>query len=58
MGELAGGGGPLVVRMYVAWRGVASEAEVLALIEQVAEIPAPVDLVVSYRDLAGDARRY
>jgi hypothetical protein len=56
--DLAGDGPALVVRMYASWVGTRSEQQVIAQVAQMTQIPAPVDLVLSYRDPTGDVEGY
>src|ERR1700723_287328 len=49
---LQGDGPPLLARMYVSWTGAASTSSALAQVQELAGIPW--DLVLSYRDPAGD----
>ncbi len=51
---LRGDGRPPLVRMYVSWEGRPSTARVMAQIGQLAAGPGPLDLVLCYRDAAGD----
>lgn len=53
--RLQGDGPPLLVRMYVSWEGRSSTGRVLAQVGELAAIPAPVDLVLCFRDPHGDA---
>ena len=52
MQHLQGDGPPLLPRMYVSWTGAASTGAALAQVQELAGIPW--DLVLSYRDPAGD----
>jgi hypothetical protein len=52
--RLQGDGPPLLVRMYVAWTGVASTPIVLSQIRELVATPADFDLVLTYRDAGGD----
>ena len=52
--ELQGGGPPLMVRMYVPWTGTGGTAAALAQVAGYAAYDVPWDLVLSYRDPAGD----
>jgi hypothetical protein len=53
---LQGDGPPLLARMYVSWTGAASTASALAQVQELAGIPW--DLVLCYRDPAGDVERW
>jgi hypothetical protein len=52
--ELQGDGPPLLPRMYVVWAGAASTEPVLAQVTQLAGIGIPLDLVLCFRDPAGN----
>jgi hypothetical protein len=51
---LQGDGPPLLARMYVNWTGAASTAGALAQVGQLTGAPVSWDLVLCYRDPAGD----
>jgi hypothetical protein len=51
---LEGDGAPLLARMYVVWSGASSTASALAQVQQLTAAPVPWDLVLCYRDPAGD----
>jgi hypothetical protein len=51
---LQGDGPPLLARMYVSWAGAASTASALAQVRELADAQIPWDLVLCYRDPAGD----
>ena len=51
---LQGDGPPLLARMYVSWSGAASTARALAQVRELADASIPWDLVLCYRDPAGD----
>ncbi|HEY5353778.1 MAG TPA: hypothetical protein VIK57_15110 [Streptosporangiaceae bacterium] len=51
---LQGDGPPLLARMYVSWTGGASTASTLAQVQELAAAQIPWDLVLCYRDPAGD----
>jgi hypothetical protein len=51
---LQGDGPPLLARMYVSWTGAASTASALAQVQELADAGIPWDLVLCYRDPAGD----
>lgn len=52
--ELGGDGPSLLVRMYVSWDGRASTERVVTDIAALTASPAPIDLVLCYRDPNGD----
>jgi hypothetical protein len=52
--ELQGDGHVLLPRMYVVWSGPGSTATVSGQVAQLAGIGVPLDLVLCYRDPAGD----
>lgn len=52
--RLRGDGPPLLVRMYVSWEGRPSTRPVLAQIGELTVVPAPLDLVLCYRDRDGE----
>jgi len=55
LGELAGGGAPLMPRMYVNWPGRWRSRAALTQVRRVAEGAGPAhDLVLCYRDKSGD----
>jgi hypothetical protein len=51
---LEGDGPPLLARMYVIWSGTSSTASALAQVQQLTAAAVPWDLVLCYRDPAGD----
>jgi hypothetical protein len=52
--RLQGDGRPLLVRTYVAWTGAASTPLVLNQVKELVATPLDWDLVLTYRDAAGD----
>jgi hypothetical protein len=54
MERLQGDGDPLLVRMYVAWFGVASTESSLSQVAGLANARLPWELALVYRDEAGD----
>jgi hypothetical protein len=52
--RLQGDGPPLLVRMYVAWTGAGSTANVLSQVKELVATPLNWDLVLAYRDADGD----
>ncbi len=59
LGELSGGGQPLMPRMYVNWLGRWRNRVALAQVKRAAEAPGPAhDLVLCYRDSSGDVEAW
>lgn len=59
LGELAGGGPPLMPRMYVNWLGRWWNRVALAQVKRVAEAAGPAhDLVLCYRDSSGNVEAW
>lgn len=56
--ELQGDGRPLLPRMYAVWSGAASSAAAHAQIDVLASGGLPWDLVLCYRDPAGDVEAW
>lgn len=54
LSQLAGDKKPWLIRMYVVWTGAGSTASCLRELGRIAALPWDLDIVLSYKDPAGD----